>query len=70
MARALTLYQRMTAIAPDHPQPWWDRARLEAATGDAPAARGSLSALLEVARDRDVRNHVYAALEGLSESGS
>jgi regulator of sirC expression with transglutaminase-like and TPR domain len=65
-ARALTLYERMTAIAPDYPQPWWDRARLEIARGDVHAARGSLSAMLEITRDVHVRNHVCAALDALS----
>jgi len=63
---ALTLYERMTAIAPDYSQPWWDRARLETATGDVQAARSSLSAMLEITRDVHVRNHVFAALDALS----
>jgi regulator of sirC expression with transglutaminase-like and TPR domain len=68
LRRALTLYERMTAIAPDYPQPWWDRARLEAVAGNVQGARASLNALLEVTRDVHVRNHVYAALEALSPS--
>jgi len=63
---ALTLYERMTAIAPDYPQPWWDRARLETAMDDVQSARSSLSAMLEITRDMHVRNHVYAALDALS----
>jgi regulator of sirC expression with transglutaminase-like and TPR domain len=66
IARALTLYERMTAIAPDHPQVWWDRARLEASTGNIHDARASLSAMLEITRDENIRNHVYSALEALS----
>jgi regulator of sirC expression with transglutaminase-like and TPR domain len=65
-ARALTLYERMTAIAPDYPQPWWDRARLEISGGEVHSARGSLSAMLEITRDVHVRNHVCAALDALS----
>jgi predicted TPR repeat methyltransferase len=68
VARALTLYERMTAIAPDYPQGWWDRARLEVSTGDIHEARASLSAMLEVTRDERVRNHVYAALDAISGS--
>ena len=63
---ALALYERMTAIAPDYPQPWWDRARLEAASGNVQGARSSLSAMLEITRDVHVRNHVCAALDALS----
>jgi len=66
VARALTLYERMTAIAPDYPQAWWDRARLERSTGDIHEARASLSAMLEVTRDPRVRNHVYAAMDAIS----
>lgn len=66
VARALTLYQRMTAIAPDYPQAWWDRARLEVSTGNIHEARASLSAMLEVTRDERVRNHVYAAMDAIS----
>jgi regulator of sirC expression with transglutaminase-like and TPR domain len=64
--RALVLYRRITSIAPDHPHPWWDRARLEAAAGDPAAARASLSAMLEVTREPELRNHVCAALDALS----
>ncbi|MET0373840.1 MAG: transglutaminase-like domain-containing protein [Rhizorhabdus sp.] len=64
--RALVLYRRMTTIAPDHAHPWWDRARLEVAAGDPPAARASLSAMLEVTREPDLRNHVCAALDALA----
>ena len=70
VAGALALYERMTAIAPDYPQPWWDRARLEAQTGDLQGARSSLSAMLEITRDVHVRNHVCAALDALSSARS
>ena len=66
IARALVVYERMTAIAPNYPQPWWDRARLEVIAGNHPGARSSLSAMLEITRDVQVRNHVCAALEALS----
>lgn len=68
IARALTLYERMTAIAPNYPQPWWERARLEVSAGNLPSARSSLSAMLEITRDVQVRNHVYAALDALAGS--
>lgn len=66
LTRALAVYARMTSIAPDQPQPWWERARLEVAHGDTSAARASLSAMLEVTRDPTLRSHIFAALDGVS----
>ena len=63
--RALTLFGRITTVSPSSALGWWERARLELASGDASAARGSLSALLEVTRDPDIRAQVFAALEAL-----
>ena len=67
-ARALTIYERMTTIAPSHPFGWWERARLELVEHDVGAARASLSAMLEVTRDRALRTHISAALDGLAGS--
>lgn len=64
--RALTLYRRMTVIAPSHGHGWWERARLELHSGDSAAARSSLSAMLEVTRDATLRMHVCAALDALA----
>jgi regulator of sirC expression with transglutaminase-like and TPR domain len=64
--RALTLYDRMTLVAPDNPDGWWERARLQLQMQDVDAARASLSAMLEVTRDGDRRQLVVAALGALS----
>jgi regulator of sirC expression with transglutaminase-like and TPR domain len=67
--RALTLYSRMSTIAPDHPQAWWDLARLQAAAGEFADARASLSAMLEITRDPALRSHIFGALDALSAAG-
>jgi regulator of sirC expression with transglutaminase-like and TPR domain len=66
--RALTIYERMTVISPALPHGWWERARLELAQGDRAAARRSLSAMLEITRDPDLRAHISAALDALAGS--
>jgi regulator of sirC expression with transglutaminase-like and TPR domain len=63
--RALTLYDRITTIAPSHAHGWWERARLELALGRPADTRTSLAALLETTRDPQARAHVSAALDGL-----
>lgn len=63
--RALDLYRRMTLVAPDHGQAWWERARLEHVDGDVPTARNSLTALLEITRDPQMRSVVTRALAAL-----
>jgi len=63
--RALQLYARMTAIAPDHAQGWWQRARLQLVDGDTAAARASLGAILEISRDPDLRGRVSETLAAL-----
>ena len=68
-ARALTIYERMTVISPALPHGWWERARLELAADDRPAARRSLSAMLEISRDPDLRGQISAALDSLAGSG-
>ncbi|WP_294255918.1 transglutaminase-like domain-containing protein [uncultured Sphingomonas sp.] len=65
-ARALTLYDRMTVIAPDHGQGWWERARLLLLAGEIGGARSSLSAMLEITRDPALRTHICSALDSLS----
>lgn len=65
-ARALTLYRRMTLIAPGEPVAWWQRARLEGASGASASAKASLTALLEVTRDPGVRARALAALDAMA----
>jgi regulator of sirC expression with transglutaminase-like and TPR domain len=65
-ARALTLYQRMTIVAPGTGVAWWERARLELCGSDVPAARASLSAMLEITRDADLRMQISATLDSLA----
>lgn len=66
LARARTLYARITTVAPAYPHGWWERARTELTGGDVAAARGSLSAMLETTRDPDLRAQVSAALDALA----
>lgn len=65
-ARALTVHERIVAVAPSNGQGWWDLARLQLAAGRVEDARVSLSAMLEITRDGDSRAHISAALEALS----
>ena len=68
-ARALTLYGRMTLVAPANAHAWWELARLQLLDADIAGARASLSSLLEVTRDPDLRMHVCAALDSLTRGG-
>ena len=70
VARALTLHERMTLIAPGFTGLWWERARLEQLTGALGAARASLGAMLETTRDTSIRGRIRAALEALARSTS
>ena len=65
LGRAITLYQRMTLIAPDNPEGWWALARLQLVVGLIEQARSSLSAMLEVTRNSERREIVTAALEAI-----
>jgi regulator of sirC expression with transglutaminase-like and TPR domain len=64
-ARALAVYERMTLVAPDNPDGWWELARLQLQLHDVNAARRSLSAMLEVTRDPERRKLVTATLQAL-----
>ena len=64
--RALTLYERMTTISPANSHVWWERARLERWLGDPAGARASLSAMLEMTRDSQLRADISAALDSLA----
>lgn len=63
--RALTIYERMTTIAPAYSHGWWELARLHLVYGEATEARQSLSAMLETTRDPALRTHINAALDSL-----
>ncbi len=65
-ARALTLYRRLTLIAPAMPALWWERARLEQISGDIAAARRSLAAMRETTRDPALEDRIRAAFEALT----
>jgi len=64
--RALTLYRRMTLVAPDRSSLWWERARLERLAGDIDAARRSLAAMRETTHDPIVAGRIRAAVEALA----
>ncbi len=64
--RALLLYRRMTSIAPGYPHPWRERARLELVDNDVAAARASLTAMLEITRDPNLREQVTSTLDALA----
>ncbi|WP_375404057.1 SirB1 family protein [uncultured Sphingomonas sp.] len=66
--RALELYGRMTAMAPGYGHAWWERARLELVDGDVPAARCSLTAMLEITREPGLRLRVSNTLRSLPAS--
>jgi len=65
-ARALALYERMTLIAPGYGDVWWQLARMQLQQKLFPAARHSLSAMLEVTRAPDRRQQIMAALAAMS----
>jgi regulator of sirC expression with transglutaminase-like and TPR domain len=66
--RALELYSRMTALAPSYAHAWWERARLELVDHDVEAARKSLTSMLEVTREPDIRQKVVDTLGALTAS--
>jgi regulator of sirC expression with transglutaminase-like and TPR domain len=64
--RALTVFERITTVAPAYTLGWWERARLERALGEVAAARRSLSSMLETTRDAEMRSQVMVALDALA----
>lgn len=68
--RALTLHERMCAVAPRLSSLWWERARLEQLLGQNKAARASLSAMLETTHDKGLGERIQAALTALARSDS
>lgn len=67
--RALTLFARMTTIAPGNAHVWWEHARLSLINGDIPGARASLGSMLETTRDTATRVRIAAALDSLAGAG-
>ena len=65
-ARALTLFRRLTLVAPGLADLWWERARLEQRGGDRDAARRSLAAMRETTRDPLHLAQIHAAYEALA----
>jgi regulator of sirC expression with transglutaminase-like and TPR domain len=63
--RALTVYQRITRIAPGVLDAWQNLARLQLAFDDVAGARASLLAMSEVARDKETRDRIMDAFEAL-----
>ncbi|MCK9826191.1 hypothetical protein NOCD_22125, partial [Nocardioides cavernae] len=59
------LYQRMTVVAPGSGHGWWERARLELIGGNVAGTRMSLSAMLEVTREPELRAKVSSILTSL-----
>ncbi|WP_448581969.1 SirB1 family protein [Thermaurantiacus sp.] len=66
LARARTLAERLTLIAPASADLWWERARLEQLAGDKAAARRSLSSMRETTRDPAVLKRIRAAEDALA----
>jgi regulator of sirC expression with transglutaminase-like and TPR domain len=64
--RALALYTRMTIVAPENADGWWELARLQLQLHDVDAARASLNAMLEVTRDPHRRELVISTLRALA----
>ncbi len=66
--RALSLYERMTMIAPRLSALWWERAQLEQRIGRMAAARASLTAMLETTHDAAVIQRIRTMLATLARS--
>jgi regulator of sirC expression with transglutaminase-like and TPR domain len=68
-SRALTVYARMTVVAPDNPDGWWALARLQLMSGSEgiSAARRSLTSMLEVTRSPQRREQITEALAAIAD---
>ncbi|WP_157217074.1 SirB1 family protein [Flavisphingomonas formosensis] len=67
--RAIELFDRITTIAPDNVQGWWELARLALGIGETERARQSLAAILEITRDPRVRERVAMVLGRIGNVG-
>lgn len=65
LQRALTVYQRIARIAPNGLDGWHNLARMQLAFNDIPGARTSLFAMSEIVGDRETRDRIMNAFEGL-----
>lgn len=63
--RALTMYQRITQIAPEVLDAWQRVAQLQLTFNDVAGARESLFAMSEVAPDKKTRDRIMEAFEAL-----
>jgi regulator of sirC expression with transglutaminase-like and TPR domain len=63
--RALTVYQRITQIAPGALDAWEKLARMQLAFNDVASAKASLFAMSEVAPDKKTRDRIMDAFEAL-----
>lgn len=68
LTRALTLYERLTIIAPRISALWWERSRLEQRVGRMAAARASLTAMLETTHDPALGQRIRTTLAALARS--
>jgi regulator of sirC expression with transglutaminase-like and TPR domain len=68
VSRALTLHERLTAMAPRISTLWWERARLEQRIGRLTAARASLTAMLETTHDPALGQRIRTTLAALARS--
>lgn len=66
--RALTVYQRITQIAPEALDAWQNRARLQLAFNDVLGAKASLLAMSEVA-PKEMHGRIMDAFEALDSTG-
>ena len=64
--RAMTLYERMTVVAPGEGKGWWELARLRLAAGNRTEARASLTSMLEITKEAEQRAHIIAMLEAIA----
>jgi regulator of sirC expression with transglutaminase-like and TPR domain len=64
--RALTLYGRMTVVAPGDGKGWWELARLQLAAGERTEARTSLTSMLEITKMGEQRANILATLEAIA----
>lgn len=64
--RALTIYQRITKVAPERLEAWQDLARLQLESRDVEGAKASLFAMSEVAPDKRIRDRIMEAFEALT----